>query len=939
LRTVLAGERKQVTVLFADLKSSTEMLAERDPEEGRRLLDPVLEHMMESVHHFEGTVSQVLGDGIMALFGAPLAHEDHAVRACRAALLMQERVTAYGDAMQRAHGVPVQIRVGLNSGEVVVRSVESDLRMDYTAIGPTTLLAARMEQMAKPGTVLLTAETLRLVEGYVRVKPLGALTVRGFADPVEVFELVGAGVARTRLQVAAARGLTRFVGRKGELDALRSAADRAAAGQGGVVALVGEPGVGKSRLVWEFARSHRTHGWRVLEAIAVSYGTATPYLPVIDLLRMYFEIEPRDEPRRLREKVLGKLLALDRSLEPAIPVVLGLLGVGADAQDADGSEAAQRRQDVLEALGAMFLRESEVQPMLVVVEDLHWSDRETLAILDGLVDRLQGARVLLLVNYRPEHRHGWVGKPHYAPLRIDALTGAPVAELLDVLLGRDPTVEPLKRLLIERTQGNPFFVEESVQALEETQALAGTRGAYQLVRPLPTLHVPITVQAVLAARIDRLSPEDKRTLQSAAAIGRTVPLPLLAAVTGLADSALRSGLERLQSAEFLYDTALFPVPEYAFKHPLTIEVAYSSLLLEERRALHLRIVDAFEALHPERVSERADWLAHHAFRAEAWPKALVYLRRAGAGLPDLDAAILGGADSPTRLWWSGEHERALRAAERELAVAASFGNFGLRVVSRFRLGQIHFSLGDYGRAAEALRGNVGALEGDLRTDRVGMVGLPSVFSRAWLAWCLAEQGAFDEAVAIGEEAVQIAESVEHAYSLSVADFGLGAVHLIRGDLERAAAVLERSVVLARVHDASPVRPFAGALLGAAYARAGRAAQALSHLEQAVQQAAVLKLAAHQAIRLVWLAEAVFASGDRDRAASLAERALALAREHRERGHEAYALRLVAEVQAAGGTHLAEAREHFALALHLAETLQMRPLVVRCQRGLDATRDA
>ena len=321
-RGALEGERKQVTVLFADLKGSMELLADRDPEEARQLLDPVLERMIEAVHRYEGTVNQVMGDGIMALFGAPIAHEDHAVRACYAALRMQETVTRYGDELQRSHGVPVQIRVGLNSGEVVVRAIDSSLHMDYTAVGQTTHLAARLEQMAKPGSVLTTGETLRLAEGFVQAKALGPVSVKGLADPVEVFELVGAASTRTRLQAFAARGLTRFVGRQVEIEALRQALERAGTSHGQVVAVIGEPGVGKTRLFYEFARSHHTHGWLQLESSSVSYGKATAYLPVRDLLKAYFQIDDRDDGRKTREKLTGKLLTLDPALGPTLPAFL-----------------------------------------------------------------------------------------------------------------------------------------------------------------------------------------------------------------------------------------------------------------------------------------------------------------------------------------------------------------------------------------------------------------------------------------------------------------------------------------------------------------------------------------------------------------------------------------------------------------------------------------
>jgi class 3 adenylate cyclase len=387
-RSALEGERKQVTVLFADLKGSMELLADRDPEEARQLLDPVLERLMAAVHRYEGTVNQVMGDGIMALFGAPVAHEDHAVRACYAALAMQEALRHYSAEVRRTHGIEVQIRVGLHSGEVVVRAIGNDLHMDYSAIGQTTHLAARMEQLATPGTIRLTAETLRLAEGLVQVTALGPVPVKGLAEPVEVFELVGASALRRRLQVATVRGLTPFVGRQAELVALQQALAQAEAGHGQVVAAVGEAGVGKSRLVYECLHSHRTRGWLVLESASVSYGKATPYGPVLDLLKCYAHVEDRDDTRTIRAKVTGQVLTLDDALQDTVPALLWLLDALPDDHPFLRLDPPQRRRHTLDALKRLVIRESQVQPLLLVFEDLHWIDAETQALLDSLVESL-----------------------------------------------------------------------------------------------------------------------------------------------------------------------------------------------------------------------------------------------------------------------------------------------------------------------------------------------------------------------------------------------------------------------------------------------------------------------------------------------------------------------------------------------------------------------
>jgi class 3 adenylate cyclase/tetratricopeptide (TPR) repeat protein len=935
-RHALEGERKQVTVLFADIKGSLELLGDRDPEQARKLLDPVLDRMMEAVHRYEGTVNQVMGDGIMALFGAPIAHEDHAVRACYAALAMQQAIHRYAAEVRRAHGIEVQIRVGLNSGEVVVRTIGSDLRMDYSAIGQTTHLAARMEQLATPGTTRLTGDTLRLAEGFVQVVSIGLMPVKGMSGLVEVFELAAQSATRTRLQASAARGLTRFVGRQRELDHLREALEKARGGHGQLVAVVGEPGVGKSRLLWEFMHSHRTQDWLVLESSSVSYGTASPYLPVIDLCKSYFRIDARDDARAIREKITGKLLTLDESLRASVPAILSLLDAPSDDPAWDALDPGQRRRRIVDSLRRMLLRESQIQPLCLVFEDLHWIDADTQGLLDALVEGLPTARLLLLVNYRPQYAHAWGNKTYYGQLRLDPLPPESADELLEALLGRDPALDLLKRLLVERTEGVPLFLEESVRTLVETGALAGERGAYRMARAFDTIQVPATVQAILAARIDRLTPEDKVLLQTAAVIGKDVPFALLQVVCDVPEEALRNGLGRLLAAEFLYETALFPELEYTFKHALTQEVAYGGLLQERRRALHAKIVHAFEALYPGRTSDRTSWLTVHAFRGEVWERAVNYLRI--SELPTLDGYRSGftGGENPGALWWMGDHEHAIRACQRERgAFPALFGwNFGLGVATNFRMGQAHHSLGQYSRAMDCLRKNLELLEGDMRNDPCAMAGLPSVFSRAWLALCLAERGEFIEALAHGEEALRIAETWDAGFSLFIACAGLGNVYIAKGDIDRAVAVLERAASQEPDEVVDRAWPFVASALGFAHALAGRVETALPLLEGAVDRAAAMKLRANHSVRLARLAEAYSRIGRPETAFPLAAQALDVAEELHERGHEAHVLRLLSSIEMERESPVLDrAEEGYRKALGIAEELDMRPLRAHCQLGL------
>jgi class 3 adenylate cyclase/tetratricopeptide (TPR) repeat protein len=862
-RGALAGERKQVTVLFADIKGSMELLADRDPEEARHLLDAVLERMMEAVHRYEGTVNQVMGDGIMALFGAPLAHEDHAVRACYAALRMQESVAQYAEEVFRSHGVPLQIRVGLNSGAVVVRAIGSDLRMDYTAVGQTTHLAARMEQMAAPGTILLAPATLQLAEGYVQVTARGPVAVKGLPDPVDIYALTGASASRTRFHAAAARGLTRFVGRDAELEQIRQALALAHNGHGQLVALVGEPGVGKSRLVYEFTHSHRTQDWLILEASSVSYGKATSYLPVIDLLKAYFKVHNRATHREIREKVTGKLLALGRALEPTLSALLALLDVPVEDAHWQALDPPQRRQRTLDAVKHLLLRESQGQPVLVLFEDLHWIDAETQALLDGLVESLPTARILLLVNYRPEYRHGWASKTYYSQLRLDALPPESAGELLNALLGDDPALEPLKRLLVRR--GNPFFIEESIRTLVETQTLTGERGAYRLTRPIQAIEVPATVQVILAARIDRLPADDKQLLQMASVIGKDVPLVLLHAVAELAEDAVHRGLTHLRAAEFLYETRLFPDPEYTFKHALTHEVTYGTLLHDRRKALHARIVGAIEHCYPDQLTEHVERLAHHAVRGELWEQAVPYLRQAGVKALARSAnreAVRCFEDALTALGHLPETREALEQA----------------IDLRFDLTTALLPLGEFERGFGCLR----EAEGVARTlDDQRRLGRLSVY----MCRSLYMTGHPTEALAFGQRALALAESLEDVPLQVTGNFYLGAVCIWTGDYRRAEDLL-RNVLRLLEGDRSRERfglagfpaAMAHGFLTWVFADLGKFKEGIVDGQEGMRLAEAL----HHPYTLAWMCWALaylqIIRGDLSHAVRLLERGLALSRE-------------------------------------------------------------
>ena len=623
------GERKTITAMFADLKGSTALMEGLDPEEVRTILDPALQLMMDAVHQYDGYVAQALGDGIFALFGAPLAHEDHPQRALYAALRMQEAMGRYADTLRTKGYPPLQMRVGLNTGEVVVRSIrKDDLHTDYVPVGHSTNLAARMEQLANPGTIVVSEYTHRLTDGYFAFKDLGPTQIKGVEEPLNIYEVLGVGSLRTRLQVSARRGLTRFVGRQNEMAELNKAVELTKAGHGQIVGVMGEPGLGKSRLFYEF-KLLCVAGCTVLEGDSVSHGKATAYLPVIELLKSYFRIEPSDDERTRREKVTGKVLNLDRSLEDGLPYLFALLGIEVQPSPIQQMDAEIRRSRTFDALKRLFLRESLNQPLVLIFEDLHWIDGESQGLLDALSESVAGAKLLLLTNYRPEYRHEWGQKTYYTQLRLAPLGREEAEELLTFLLGGDESLIPVKALILERTQGTPFFMEEVVQTLVEDGSLTGTPGNYQLTRPVSTLQLPATVQAILAARIDRLAPDEKALLQQLSVIGRAFPLSLVLKVITEPEAELYRLLGSLQHKEFLYEQPAFPEVEYIFKHALTQEVAYGTVLQEHRKVLHEQTAQAIEGIYAVKLEDHYSTLAHHYSRSGNAAKAVEYLTLAG----------------------------------------------------------------------------------------------------------------------------------------------------------------------------------------------------------------------------------------------------------------------------------------------------------------------
>jgi class 3 adenylate cyclase len=621
-RSALEGERKHLSILFVDVVDSMRLAEKLDAEEWHRVLDRVFEILAAAIHGVEGTINQFTGDGVMALFGAPVAHEDHARRACQAALAARDALRAYAETL-RPRGIELAVRFGINSDEVVVGKIGDDLRMDYTAQGQSVGLAARMQQLAEPGTVLLTETTARLVEGFCVLSDASVRSVKGVSAPIRVFELAAMGPARTRLAAAARRGLTRLIGRDTELTWLEAILARSIGSDGQVVGVVGEAGVGKSRLCLEFGRRCRARDVALYETHCPAHAVTVPRFAIRDLLRSFLGLSQTDDVEATRRSVAEELGALDAGLAASVPLVLDVLGVG----DGVPEPSTRTTTDLAGFMRRLLRLRSAAQPALVLIDDAHWMDPASHELVRELAAAVRGTRTLLLTNFRPEYRPAWTGGSHYHQLALSPLGAEAARELLDELLGSHGALGELAASILERTGGNPFFTEEVVQALVGAGNLVGERGAYRLAAPIASLALPPTVQALLASRIDRLGEVAKQVLQAAAVIGKQFDEPLLREASGVTEAReLDAALADLEDLDFVRLVAVSPHPVYTFKHPLMADVAYRSQLGERRAQLHAAVAAALEKLHVDRLGEHAALIAHHweasgmRFEASRWKR-------------------------------------------------------------------------------------------------------------------------------------------------------------------------------------------------------------------------------------------------------------------------------------------------------------------------------
>jgi class 3 adenylate cyclase len=772
------GERKTVTALFADIKGSMDLMERLDPEEARAIVDPALKLMIDAVHRYDGYIVQSTGDGIFALFGAPVAHEDHAQRGLYAALRVQEEMARYSARLRAAGNPPVEIRVGLNTGEVVVRSIRTDdAHTEYTPIGHSMSLAARMQTLAPTGSIVITEQTQKLTAGYFDLKPLGPARIKGVSDPINVYEVLGIGPLRTRLQMSASRGLSKFVGRRAELEQLDKALELARGGHGQIVAAMAEAGVGKSRLFHEF-KLRRQGECLVLEAFSFSHGKASAYLPAVDLLKSYFRIADHDDERTRREKVTGKVLALDRALEDALPHLFALLGIPAGDGRLDEMDPTIRSRRTREAVKSLIIRESLNQPLILIFEDLHWIDAESEALLNLIADSIGTAQILMMVNYRPEYRHNWGHKTYYTQMRLDPLGEENAAELLTAMIGDATALGPLKTMIIARTEGNPFFIEEMVQVLFDQGALV-RNGIVSIAKPLTSIEIPSTVKGILAARIDKLTPADKDLLQSLAVIGKEFPIDLVRRVVGKPDDELAPMLSNLQAAEFIYEQPAIPENEYTFKHALTQEVAYGTVLMERRRIIHERTAAALEAMFAATIDDHLAELADHYNHSANALKAVEYLGRA-AGQAGIRSA----------------YNEALRYARDALTRVREMPESRERDKSELRILMILSPLivSTQGFSSSELADKIARTEELCRSAGE----TPEVFAVMFGLWSFNHaSGKLRESRVLAEQLLTIAERMPSDLATAGAHNAMGATQLWMGEFS---AALEHQLIVADIYD-------------------------------------------------------------------------------------------------------------------------------------------
>lgn len=960
-RSAIEGERKIVTVLFADVANYTSMSEKLDPEEVHQIMDGCFQILMNEIHKYEGTINQFTGDGIMALFGAPLAHENHAQRACYAALAIQRALKAYGEKIEKETGVVFKMRIGLNSGPVVVGAIGDDLRMDYTAVGNTTNLAARMESIASPGAILLTDHTYSLTRDFFDFEPLGKIKVKGKKAAQDAYGLIAAAEVETRIEAAIAKGLTRFVGRKNSMAALKKALKEVNSGSGQFVGIVGEAGVGKSRLLFELRSTLPKGEYTYIEGRCLQHGASMTYLPILDILRTYFDIKRGDDESSIKVKINEKLFELDERLKTVLSPLYDFLSLKVEDEAYEQVEPAAKKWRILEAIRDLLVRESEIKPLVLAVEDLHWIDKSSEEFLGYLIDGLANTRILLLLLYRPEYTHPWGSKSHYTEVGLSQLSSLTSAELVSAVLGGGLVVPELKEFILSRAGGNPLFVEELTLSLLENGSIQKKDREYFLSSKASEIEIPNTIQGIIAARIDRVENSLKRIMQVASVIGREFAFRILQSIMGMREE-LKSSLLNLQGLEFISEKRLFPELEYIFKHALIQEVAYNSLLQKRKKELHEKIGKTIEGLYPERIEEYYALLAYHYAHSDNKEKAFEYLDLANqkavkvSAMSEAKSHLVKAMDLLDILPDTETNRRKrismlanqyfvflllLKLPEyyellsRYETIATMVDDPGLLGAFYAPMGRCEYSFGHLDKAIETASKAIELCETAGNAEGAGMAYLvlqwshiykgeydqalalrevilnmmDQLASPRWQVWGLVspswayfQLGRWDEAVEAALKALNVAEDVSNDSLISFAGWALTWAYTLKGDLVRAKQYGEMAVQKAPTPGD---RAWAQVFLASAWCRAGepdRGAEVLAKISSVLRTA-------HFMIGLVptllYLGEGYILAGEPDKATKTLDECIRIAERCGMRYYIGSAQRLLGEVALQSKQGLAE----------------------------------
>jgi class 3 adenylate cyclase/tetratricopeptide (TPR) repeat protein len=970
-RSSIEGERKLVTVLFADVANYTSIAEKLDPEEVHQIMDGCFKILMDEIHKYEGTINQFTGDGVMALFGAPVAHEDHGQRACHAALAIQKAIGGYGEKIRDQHGAEFKLRIGLNSGPVIVGSIGDDLRMDYTAVGDTTNLAHRMQDMANPGTVLVSGHTHRLARDFFEFTSLGKVEVKGKEEPQEAYELLRPTEVETRIEAAAAKGLTRFVGRRKEIDSLREAFDKAKAGSGQVIGIVGEAGVGKSRLLLELRGMFPEGEYSYLEGRCLHYGGSMPYLPILDVLKAYFDIEEEDQEAAVKKKVRDRLRELDDKIEAVPPALHEVLSLKVEDEKYPQLGPQQRRERTFEAIRDLLIREGQRTPLILAIEDLHWIDKTSQEFLDYLIGFLPTARILLILLYRPEYTHTWGSKSYYGKIGLDQLSAQTSTELVQAILEGGDIAPEIAGLVLGRAGGNPLFVEELTHSLVENGSIQRQDDRFVLSRNPSEIEVPDTIHGIIAARMDRIEDNLKRIMQVASVIGREFAYRILQSITDMSED-LKASLLNLQGLEFIYEKQLFPELEYIFKHALTQEVAYNSLLLKRRKEIHEKIGRAIEELYSERLEEYYEILAYHYVHSDNASKAVEYLDLANQKAARAHALEDAKAYFDKAMELLGTLPETEENQERRISmlvnqryvflglfrfpdyhellvhnesVAAEKVSQGLRGSFYGQLGACEWSFGYFDQAIQTLSRAAGLCEASGKVEEAGTAYFSSAFSHLYrgdyekvlivkeqtldmmdvgdyvkmltiASSACSELGRWHEAVELGQKALSRAEESSDSSLIHWPAFQLCAAYTLKRDFARAIAYGELSVAKAATIVQKAVTQ---GTLARAWCYTGepeRGIEVLVRLNTLYQAARFVPALLGNTL---CLAEGYWLAGEYDKARETAEELLDLSERCGARGYLGKAHRLLGEVTLE--TNPGEAPSHFDKAISILQEIK------------------